>query len=145
MSCDSVATHMLQSLHTHMDISTGIKAQMIRFSRSVQRTQWWKWRSRLTRRNGVHLWAPLVRRGDVQCAAVKPGGKLPFLAWAASALWHHAQSEPLHHLHHPSAAQRNLQPPAAHLTLGIVTSCCSLLRSQWSLAKDEDYRQWGHD
>lgn len=71
----------------------------------------WRWReqSSLTGREGVYVQLPLHPEVTSSPPLCSQAENYPF--------WYCAQTEALHLLHHPSAAQHNLQPPTADLTL----------------------------
>lgn len=111
-SCSTFHTLMKASLWSeHREVSAGIKAQMSRLAQTAS--------GGLT----VRGTEPAEGGGQESGPApppTPPGVKSPPLLCSQAEncpFLHGAQTEALHLLHHPSAAQHNLQPPTTDLTL----------------------------
>lgn len=135
---------------TRRVISAGIKAQMSSRSAQAKSEALTVIGVELADREDWRLSPSPPPRSEVTSSSplCSQAENCPFWRWAASALWHKAQNAAVHHLLHPSAAQRYLQPPAVDLTLLLlppaVAAHCSGVISQvlmrWRLEGERSWR-----
>lgn len=118
MSCDSVATHMLQSLHTHMDCESSPQGSKLRWSGSPGQCRGLSGESEgAAWHGGTASISGLPSCAEVTCSVLR---------------WSQAENCPFwHELHRPFGTMRRANPSTIstiHLQLSVI---CSLLLHIW--------------